>query len=138
MRLRITTAPPLEPLKSLIAVPRILLDDNDATIHQLKQHFCDILSCLTTCRPDNISISVEGFDVPEFNPLSVLHDGDLLLLVYFDDPTTSYSHEPRVKLHAHIKAGMKRKREDRERTVLFVVVFRTEGGCRRPFPWAYI
>ena len=89
MRLRITTAPPLEPLKSLIAVPRILLDDNDATIHQLKQHFCGVLSCLTTCGSENISISVDGFDVPEFNPLSVLHDGDLLLLVYFDDLTTS-------------------------------------------------
>ncbi len=89
MRLRITTAPPLGPLKSLIAVPRILLDDNDATIHQLKQHFCCVLSCLTTCGPENISISVEGFDVPEFNPLGVLHDGDLLLLVCFNDLTTS-------------------------------------------------
>ena len=89
MRLRITTAPPLEPLKSLVAVPRLLLDDSDATIHQLKQHFCGVLSCLTTYGPENISISVEGFDVLDFNPLSVLHDGDLLLLVCFNDLTTS-------------------------------------------------
>jgi len=89
MRLRITTAPPLGPLKSLVAVPRILLDDDDATIHQLKQHFCGVLPCLTTCDPENISISVEGFDVPDFNPLSVLHDGDLLLLVCFDSLTPS-------------------------------------------------
>jgi hypothetical protein len=81
MRLKIATAPPLEPLKLLIAVPRILLDNNDATIRQLKQHFCGVLSCLKTCGPENISISVEGFDVLDFNPLSVLHDGDLLLLV---------------------------------------------------------
>src|SRR5258708_32970633 len=81
MRLRISTAPPLEPLKSLIAVPRILLDDSDATIYQLKRHFCEVLSCLKTCDPENISISVEGFDVLDFNPLSVLRDGDQLLLV---------------------------------------------------------
>lgn len=81
MRLRITTAPPLEPLKSLIAVPRILLEDNDTTIRQLKQHFCGILSCLQTSRPENVSISVEGYDVLDFNPLSVLRDGDLVLLV---------------------------------------------------------
>jgi hypothetical protein len=89
MRLRITTGPPLEPLKSLVAVPRILLDDDDATIYQLKQHFCRVLSCLTTYGPENISISVEGFDVLDFNPLSVLHDGDLLLLVCFDNLMTT-------------------------------------------------
>jgi len=89
MRLRITTAPPLGPLKSLVAVPRILLDDDDATIHQLKQHFCGVLSCLTTCGPENISLSVEGFDVLDSNPISVLHDGDLLLLVCFDSLTPS-------------------------------------------------
>lgn len=81
MRLRITTAPPLEPLKSLIAVPRILLDDTDVTVRQLKQHFCGVLSCLSTCSPENISITVDGFDVLDFNPLSVLRDGDLVLLV---------------------------------------------------------
>ena len=81
MRLRITTAPPLEPLKSLIAVPRILLDDTDATIRQLKQHFCGVLSCLTTHDPRNISISVDGFDVLDFNPLAVLRDGDSVLSV---------------------------------------------------------
>jgi len=81
MRLRITTAPPLGPLKSLIAVPRILLDDNDATILNLKQYFCRVLSCLKNCGPENISISAGGFDVLDLNPLSVLHDGDLLLLV---------------------------------------------------------
>jgi len=81
MRLRITTAPPLEPLKSLIAVPCILLDDSDATIRQLKQHFCGVLSCLRACGPENISTSVDGFDVLDFNPLSVLRDGDLVLLV---------------------------------------------------------
>ena len=81
MRLRLTTAPPLEPLKSLIVVPRILLDDNEATIFQLKRYLCGILSCLRAYDPENISISIEGFDVLNFNTLSVLHDGDLVLLV---------------------------------------------------------
>jgi hypothetical protein len=79
MRLRIQTLSPLPELKAWF-IPEI--QDAQSTVFDLKDLFCMGIPQLRAnqIHPDNLILLLEGFELLNESPISVVRDGDLIIV----------------------------------------------------------
>ncbi|KIM62778.1 hypothetical protein SCLCIDRAFT_793695 [Scleroderma citrinum Foug A] len=85
MRIKVTTTPPLPPLKAWFLVPSTHASASstacESTIAGLKSRLCCSLPTLRGFPPTSLCLSIDGFQLLDASEIGVIRDGDLIIAV---------------------------------------------------------
>ena len=79
MRIRISTMPPLPPHKAWLVPPAPLYEDPSASVFDLKNVLCGVVSALNEHAASDIALFMEGFELLDETPLEVIQNGDIVV-----------------------------------------------------------
>ncbi|KAL4075559.1 hypothetical protein J3A83DRAFT_4089539 [Scleroderma citrinum] len=79
MRVKVTTSPPLPPLKAWFPIPSSSTT-RESTIASFKSHLCRSLPILREFTSSSLSLSIDGFQLLDDSEIEVVRDGDLVWL----------------------------------------------------------
>lgn len=86
MRIKVTTSPPLPPLKAWFPIPPTHGSTSSTvckpTVASFKSHLCSSLPVLRGFAPASLCLSIDGFQLLDDSELEVVRDGDLVWSVH--------------------------------------------------------
>ncbi|KAG6334277.1 hypothetical protein ID866_4817 [Astraeus odoratus] len=108
MRVRVTTKPPLPPIKAWFPVP----SSSDLTVADFKSHLCKTLPTLHACVASLLRLSIDEFELLDECEIGVVRDGDLVCVEQIEPsrhaPKADGKHRTLINTHGqapHVPPG---------------------------------